>query len=400
VSVRTDWKQPRRRLAAGVAAGLAIAAGAVAPAMAQQANVQVDVKISKETTQQIANAIRVAIDPAVIREIRREVLDAVNEIIPSISAHIEIGTSPVIVQDRNFRATQTDSVSRTFALGPTGSLELRNFSGPISVTAGSGKDVVVEIVRTARARTDADAKAGLQEVTVDVDHRGERATIRAVYPQQRNRNAYNVSVAYTVTAPAGTHVTVGGLATDTTIKGIKGDLSVEIASGSIDIAGAARIALARTLSGRVSVTDVSGDGNVRVTTLSGEVTLERVKVRQLDVDAMSGGITARDINVEGASLKTMNGPIEYAGAVSKTGRYEMQTHNGPIRLTLSDAGGFDLDARTFAGQLKLDPDLSLRNVTLTRQALRGRSGAGGAVVVAITFAGDIVVAKRTEGAKK
>jgi DUF4097 and DUF4098 domain-containing protein YvlB len=374
--------------------------GAGAPAMAQQASVQVDVKISKETTQQIANAIRVAVDPAVIREIRREVLDAVNEIIPSISAHIEIASSPVVVQDRNFRATQTDSVSRTFALGPTGSLELRNISGPISVTAGSGKDVVVEIVRTARARTDADAKTGLQEVTVDVDHRGERATIRTLYPQQHNRNAYNVSVAYTVTAPPGTHVTVGGLATDTTIKGIKGDLSVEIASGSIDITGAARIALARTLSGRVSVTDVSGDSNVRVTTLSGAVTLDRVKVRQLDVDAMSGGITARDVNVEGASLKTMNGPIEYAGTVSRTGRYEMQTHNGPIRLTLSDAGGFDLDARTFAGQLKLDPEMSLRNVTLTRQALRGRSGAGGAVVVAITFAGDIVVAKRTEGAKK
>jgi hypothetical protein len=67
---------------------------------------------------------------------------------------------------------------------------------------------------------------------------------------------------------------------------------------------------------------------------------------------------------------------------------------------LSEAGGFDLEARTFAGQLKLDPEMSLRNVTLTRQALRGRSGAGGAVVIAISFAGDIVVAKRTEGGKK
>jgi len=394
-----DRKTRRGQRALGLVGGLAIIGGAVVPVMAQKAPVQVDIKISKEATQQIVEAIRQVVDVSVIREIEENVRVAVHEVLPEISRHIEYGRIILQDRDRDLRAQQTDQVSRTLALGPSGSLELRNVRGPITVTAGTGRDVVVEIVRTARGRTDADAKAGLSEVTVDVDHRGERATLTARYPQ-RNRDQYSVTVAYNVTAPPGTHVTIGGFATNATVKGITGDVSVDIVSGDIDISNASRIASARTLSGKVTIADVKGDSTLNVNTVSGAVVLDRVKVRQLDVDALSGGITARDITAEGASLKTMNGAIEYAGTVSKTGRYEMQTHNGPIRLTLSEAGGFDLEARTFAGQLKLDPEMALRNVTLTRQALRGRSGAGGAVVVAISFSGDIVVAKRTEGAKK
>ena len=44
----------------------------------------------------------------------------------------------------------------------------------------------------------------------------------------RGRQDFGVTVGYTVTAPPGTHVTVGGFATETTVKGIKGDVSVEL----------------------------------------------------------------------------------------------------------------------------------------------------------------------------
>jgi hypothetical protein len=44
----------------------------------------------------------------------------------------------------DFRAEQVDRKTHTLALGPSGSLELRNISGPVSVVAGSGKDVTIE----------------------------------------------------------------------------------------------------------------------------------------------------------------------------------------------------------------------------------------------------------------
>ena len=131
-------------------------------------------------------------------------------------------------QNRDFRVEQTDKThADDRARRRPGRSSSATSSGPISVTAGSGKDVTIEIVRTSRGRTDADAKNGLQQVTVDVDHRGERATVNARYPR-RGRQDFGVTVGYTVTAPPGTHVTVGGFSTDTTVKGIKGDVSVEL----------------------------------------------------------------------------------------------------------------------------------------------------------------------------
>ena len=60
------------------------------------------------------------------------------------------------------------------------------------------------------------------------------------------------------------------------LKGIKGDLSVNVLSGAIAISGASRIASARTLSGSVTVSDVDGDGNISVGSMSGPVTLDNV----------------------------------------------------------------------------------------------------------------------------
>jgi Putative adhesin len=368
---------------------LFLAAGTFERAAAQSVRVQVQVDVQR----QVLDEIRRIVDRDVVRVIGADIRKIVRDADGTLPWLEDIAGAGWSGQDRDFRAEQTDKQTRTLALGPAGSLELRNVSGPITVTAGPGRDVTIEIIRISRGRTEADAKTGLSEVTVEVDHRGERATVNARYPQRRGRSDYSVSTSYTVTAPPGTHVTAGGFSTDVILKGIKGDLAVNVLSGAITISGASRISSARTLSGRVAVSDVEGDGNIAVGSMSGDVTLDRVKVRQLNADNMTGSVTARDITAENVSLSTMNGGIEYSGGISKTGRYEMKTHNGPIRLIVS-GGGFDLDARTFSGRIAPDPDIQIRNVNVTRTSLKGTVGSGGGVIIATTFSGNVVITKK------
>ena len=68
----------------------------------------------------------------------------------------------------------------------------------------------MEIVRISRGKTEADAKAGLEKVAVDVAVRGERATVETKYPEDLHPD-YAVSVAYNVTAPAGTKVSLDSI---------------------------------------------------------------------------------------------------------------------------------------------------------------------------------------------
>ena len=118
------------------------------------------------------------------------------------------------------------------------------------MTGGSGRDVTIAIAKTARGRTEADAARGLKEVTTEISHQGSRASVETRYPEQdRNRPDYSVSVAYDVTAPAGTNVSIHNLSGDVTIKNISGEISVDVASGDIGISQASRIGMVKALSG-------------------------------------------------------------------------------------------------------------------------------------------------------
>ena len=105
-------------------------------------------------------------------------------------------------------------------------------------------------------------------------------------------------------------------------------------------------------------------------------------------------VTAHDVTSSGAGLKSMSGDVDYSGPLARGGRYELQTHSGSTRLTVTGSVGFDLQASTFSGQIHLEPPLQLQGASLTRRSARGTVGDGGASVVATTFSGDVVIVKK------
>ena len=301
-------------------------------------------------------------------------------------------------QDKNYKFEQADKQTKTLAIGASGTLELRNVVGDIVVKAGGGRDATVEIVRTSKGLTDADAKLGLQRVTVDVVTRDNRANVATQYPDDRRPN-YAVSVAYTVTAPAGTRVSVQTITGTVTLSGIKGETSVNTTTGAIDIAQAGALTSAHSVTGRLVIRDSQGDA-LDVGTMSGQVQLTNVKARRLEVNAVVGPITLHEIQAGGAEVTSMSGEIEYSGAVAPGGRYEFQAHSGEIRLALS--GSFDFEGRTFSGRVDPDPSLGLKATAQNqrigygpqRQSVKGTVGGGGAFVQATTFSGHVRLGRK------
>src|SRR4051812_10061221 len=162
------------------------------------------------------------------------------------------------------RSEQVDRTTKTFRLGDAGSLTLGNIAGDITINRASGAETAVEIVKTARGRDAADARELLQLVTVDASERNGRVEIRTRYPNEemrRNgRRNINVSVAYNVTAPAGTRIAVESISGSIKVADIRGDLSANTISGDLRISGAGRIGNAKTISGSVEIIDAQVDG--------------------------------------------------------------------------------------------------------------------------------------------
>ena len=301
-------------------------------------------------------------------------------------------------QDSRQGPEVTERFHRNVRLGATGSFELSNVSGDVTVTGGGGDQVRIEAVKRVRSRHQENAKALLDELRIEVSELPTRVEVRTVYPQ--NRRNYSGSVDYTIALPSGASASVKTVSGNVRVTNVKGELRAESVSGNVTTSGAGRLALAKSISGDVDVTDAASDSAVEVSTVSGNVTARGLKARSLDLSSVSGNVLVSNVTSERAMAKSVSGNIEYSGPLARAGRYEMNAHSGDVRLAVSNTSGFELDATTFSGEVRSDFPLTLRagmdsgKGRRMNRSIRGSYGDAGAIVNLKSFSGNIVVTKQ------
>jgi DUF4097 and DUF4098 domain-containing protein YvlB len=299
------------------------------------------------------------------------------------------------------RGDQTDRQRRTLDLGSAGALDLSTLSGDITVTAGP-EPATLEIVRRARARTDAQAKQALDHVAVDVAERSGRVTVRTLYPGGDGQGNPDVQVSFVVTVPPATVLVGRTISGDISINGIHGDVRASTASGSVTLTNDSRISEAHSIQGTVTITDTQTDGSVQADSIGGDIVLARVKARQISASSITGKVSIDDTDCEDAVVKTLFGTIEYRGLLAPEGRYELRTQSGSVHLEPTGTPSFDLDAQSFSGTIQVNPALRLQASAPPRRSttgvvgssLTGTVGAGRATVVVVTFSGSVTIGRR------
>ncbi len=394
-----------RRTCIALAIGIGLATAGRGTAAAQdtvtriqtrvQERVQERIVVSQELAAQINQLIQTTLGAQLGRQLGQDVGRTVRDVVRSVdTAHgvpVEAYTSE---QSKDYKFEQQDKQTKTLAIGASGDLTLKNVVGDITVKAGGGRDATVEIVRVSKGKTDADAKAGLEKVTAEVVMNAEHATVVARYPNDLHP-PYAVSVAYVVTAPAGTRITIDSVTSHVSVTGIHGEVEANTISGPIEVVSCTRVGTVHTVSGNITLTDSASDTKIDVGSASSSVTLTNIKAPRVSASIISGTIIAHGIQADAASISSLSGNIEYSGPVTSKGRYEFQAHSGNVRLAIT-SGGFDLEGKTFSGSVETDPGLGLvatTNAGTRVKSLRGSVGNGGAVVVATTFSGNVWVGK-------
>jgi DUF4097 and DUF4098 domain-containing protein YvlB len=334
---------------------------------------------------------------------------------------------PGAYQGRNNGPEQTERFSRKVKIGRDGRFTLQNISGDITVTAGSGDEVSIDAIK--RTRGD---KSELDRVQIRLDERGGRVDVQTDHGQMmqmerrdRNNRGDHVSVDYTIVVPASVSVDLHSISGGIKVTGVRGSLRSETISGNVTITDAPRLEAAKTVSGDVMLTGVTADGDLSANSISGSVHAKGLKARGLDLGSVSGDINVSDVTCERLGVKTISGSVEYAGGISKGGRYEINAHSGSIRLVLANPAGFELNANSFSGSIRSELPLTIggdasrrndrqepptppappqpparrngsdrRDMGGNAHSMRATFGDGSATLVVRTFSGDIVIAKR------
>lgn len=255
----------------------------------------------------------------------------------------------------------TEAVSKTVRLGANGTLDLTTIAGDVTITAAGSDAVKIDATKRVRGTNEADARALMKQLEVQIDERPGLIEVRTQFP--RRTSFPFVTVDYNVTVPAGTSLTL------------------------------------KTVSGNVQITGVKGD--VSANTVSGDVTLRSLKSRALDVETVSGNLRLAPVDIDRVQLRTINGDIDYSGKLARSGRYDMQSHSGDIRIAAPESPGFDIEASTFSGDISSDYPVTLRggagNSLVSRgpgRTVRGSFGDASAVLTLRSFSGDISITKK------
>jgi len=295
-------------------------------------------------------------------------------------------------RDRSRGAEQTEHLTRAFPVGANASLFLNNIAGDIIIKGVPGNEIRVEALKHGKGSSDDDARGQMQNIQVTMNEVGGRVEVKTFHSGRNNRGW----VDFTISVPTATRVEVQSVSGDLQLQNVKGELRGETVSGDVTGAGLGRVASLKTMSGNVRVNGVESDGPLALSAMSGDLTIENLKARSVDANSISGSVTLKSCTCDRVHLESVSGDLEYAGQITRSGRYEIKTHSGGIRLIVPSVSGFEIDANSFSGDIAFDPPITTilsqgRKGPMPGRTAHGVIGNGGAFVELSSFSGDIVV---------
>jgi hypothetical protein len=299
---------------------------------------------------------------------------------------------------------QSDTFSHKYRIGRDGRVSIQNVAGQITVTAGAGDEVSIDAVK--RTRGD---RAELSRVEVVAEEHAGRVDVRTEYrrpgfPDRLFRDDY-VSVDYTVVVPEGASVELRSVSGNVRVTGVKGAVRAQSISGNVVTSNTPRVEYAKTVSGDIDLAGVSMDSDASAQSISGNVRANGLKARALDLSTVSGDVLLRDTSCERLNVRSISGAIEYGGSLARNGRYEVNSHSGSVRFTLTPGTGFELSATSFSGSVRSEFPLTVggtnSNGVVQRRGRGPRGGAmqatfgdGSASLSVRTFSGDISILRK------
>lgn len=296
-----------------------------------------------------------------------------------------------------------------------------DLAGNVSIVAGTGSSVVVEVTRGGgdagelRVETGAYQSAQSLRVIYPGDQivysrdrnqgnyrsemwvrddgsfggnshgdRGRKVTIRS------SGNGVEAWADLRITVPAGKRVSVNIGVGRIDATNVNGNLNLDTSSGDVSAEGITGNLSIDTGSGDVRVTTVSGDlsvdtgsGNVvysnatgtsiNVDTGSGDVTGTTMKSTDLSVDTGSGNIELHGVSATTLSLDTGSGDVE-VDLLTDTDDINVDTGSGNVTIGVPANFGSAIDIETSSGDV--DSDLAIQVTRRSEDRLVGRIGDG------------------------
>ena len=287
-----------------------------------------------------------------------------------------------------------EKFEKTVSLAKDGEVILNNISGDVEVKSWDKGEVRIEALKVSKASTLSEAEENAKKVEILVKKEDKTLRIDTKYPESKKlfrKKSLNVSVNYWLWIPAKASVKIDSVSGDVDLEEIGGTVKVHVVSGDVEARKTDKGVDCEAVSGDLEIQDIAGDAYLK--TVSGDITVERIK-GSVKAEVVSGEIELRAVSdanvVEG---KAISGSVVYQGKIKRDGRYTLKSHSGNVSMTLPSDSGFELEAKTFSGNIESDFEITMSG-KISKRKIYGVVNERGAFVKLSTFSGDISLRKK------
>ena len=287
--------------------------------------------------------------------------------------------APGKARDVRYESGSEAEFSKSFAVGPGGTLSVNVDRGDIHVVGADQNSVQIRVVRDVTHASEAEATRILKEHHVVLQQHGKEISITAHEPLSFGRGSWwgwwrqrNLNVHYEITVPQ---------AFDVRLKTEGGDVEVATLHGNVN---------ANTEGGHLSFNGI--EGKVNGQTEGGSV--KAVGCRdEVQVRTEGGKIAIEEFTGRGLQALTEGGSIVAEFAVPPRADCTLRTSGGKVTVTIPETAAVNVDAHTDGGRIRTELPVLVQGKQ-DGETLRGTINGGGPMLKLKTEGGNIRILKR------
>jgi DUF4097 and DUF4098 domain-containing protein YvlB len=268
---------------------------------------------------------------------------------------------------------------RTVPAESRGAVRVSNVSGNVTVAGWNRSEVEV------KARL-----FGIVERVEVISDKG-RTTIRVVMPRSSFRDG---GADLDIRVPEQSELDVSAVSANVETTRISGPQRLTTVSGDVraefqkDFEG-------KTVSGDMRLKGDSQVGDVRVSSVSGDIFLERA-AGELDATSVSGDLLLDVASASSIRTRTTSGDLTLRGSMLENGNIEAETISGDVTVRVKPKAGFEYEAYSFTGDIGncFGKHAESTNAHGPGSRLTGSAGDGRGRVRVKSMSGDVAICDR------
>ena len=286
------------------------------------------------------------------------------------------------------------TITKSFDVGPGGTLSVDTDLGSIEVEAIDKRTVDIQVLLDVRTNSESKAEKILKEFEIDINQRGDDVFIQGEHERHGWQKFWdNISkhlrVKFIISVPRVYNVDLKTSGGSISVLELEGQIKSRTSGGSLDFQRIKGDIFGRTSGGSINIGEVEGDTDIN--TSGGSIKIARAS-GEVEAHTSGGGISVEEV-MGSIQAHTSGGSVKAYLSRQPSSSCRLTTSGGSVTVLMNTDIAVDINAKTSGGRVHTDFPVTIKG-KIDKRSLYGKINGGGPELYLRTSEGSIYIREK------